>query len=105
MEFDRSATVIVAARDARAASTVSRFRLPVWIAGVTPSERVARHLQFSYGVQPVLEQEPITDWRAFARAWDASHDLTSTMGVLIRGPSSDRPDASHAIELIDLVGP
>jgi pyruvate kinase len=102
MEFDRSATVIVAARDARAASTVSRFRLPVWIAGVTPSERVARHLQFSYGVQPVLAREPITDWRAFARAWGASHDVASTMGVLVRGPSPDRPDASHAIELLDL---
>ena len=102
VEFDRSATLIVAARDTRAASTVSRFRLPAWIAAVTPSERVARHLQFSYGVEPVLEREPIADWRAFTRAWAASNGLAPTMGVLVRGPSADRPDAPHAIELLDL---
>jgi pyruvate kinase len=102
MEFDQSAAVVVATRDGRTARSVARFRMPVWIAAVTPNERVARCLQFSYGVHPVFEPEPVSNWSVFARTWAASHGLAGTMGILVRGPSEDRPDANHAIELIDL---
>jgi pyruvate kinase len=102
MEFDRSAAVVVPTAGGRTARSIARFRLPVWIAAVTRSERVARQLQFSYGVHPVFEAEPVADWSIFTREWVAAHGLAGTMGVLLRGPSVDRPDTNHAIELVDL---
>src|SRR5262245_61633336 len=57
MEFDGSAAVVVPTARGRTARSIARFRLPVWIAAVTPSEGVARHLHLSYGVHPVLQPE------------------------------------------------
>jgi pyruvate kinase len=102
MEFGRAAAVVVPTDAGRVARSIARFRLPVWIAAVTPSETVARQLHFSYGVHPVLEPGPVADWNAFTRAWIASHGLSGTMAVLLRGPSADRARANHAMELVDL---
>ena len=103
MEFGKSAAVVVPTGGGRTARSIARFRLPVWIAAVTPSERVARHLHLSYGVHPVRQPGQIADWGAFAREWVASHGLRGTLAVLLRGPSADR--ANHAMELIDLGTP
>jgi len=100
MEFGGSAAVVVPTGGGRTARSIARFRLPVWIAAVTQSERVARELQFSYGVHPVFEAEPVADWSLFTREWVASHGLSGTMGVVLRGPSVNRPN--HVMELIDL---
>jgi pyruvate kinase len=103
MEFGQSAAVVVPTEAGRTARSIARFRLPVWIAAVTASERVARQLHFSYGVHPVRQLVPIADWNAFTHEWVASHGLSGTMAVLVRGPSADRPHANHALELVDLV--
>jgi len=105
MEFDRSAVVVVPTGMGRTARSIARFRLPVWIAAVTPRDAVARRLMFSYGVHPELRPEPVADWNAFAREWTQSHGLTGTMAVLVRGPSADGPRVNHAMELIDLAPP
>ena len=52
----RAAAVVVPTGSGRMARSIARFRLPVWIAAVTPSERVARQLHFSYGVHPVRQR-------------------------------------------------
>jgi pyruvate kinase len=105
MEFGKSACVVVPTGGGRTARTIARFRLPVWIAAVTPSEPIARHLHFSYGVHPVRQDGPVTDWNAFTREWVALHGLSGSMAVLLRGPLPDRPSANHAVELIDLGTP
>jgi pyruvate kinase len=102
MEFGSSAAVVVPTSVGRTARSIARFRLPVWVAAVTPSERVARQLHLSYGVHPVCQPGPVADWNAFTREWVASHGLMGTMAVLLRGPLSDHPPANHAMELIDL---
>ncbi len=102
MEFGKSAAVVVATEAGRTARTIARFRLPVWIAAVTPREPVARHLLLSYGVHPVWQTGPVTDWDAFTREWVASHGLSGPMAVLLHGPSADHPHAKHTMELIDL---
>ena len=102
MEFDGSAAVVVPTARGRTARSIARFRLPVWIAAVTPSEGVARHLHLSYGVHPVLQPEPVTDWSAFTREWVTSHGLSGTLAVLLRGPSPDGRHANHALELVAL---
>jgi pyruvate kinase len=105
MEFGTPAAVVVPTGGGRTARSIARFRLPVWIAGITPNEGVARSLHFSYGVHPVQQSEPVDDWEAFTRAWVASHGLPATMALLLRGPSQDSHRTSHAVELIDLSPP
>jgi pyruvate kinase len=105
MEFGRSAAVVVPTGGGRTARSIARFRLPVWIAGVTPNEGVARNLHFSYGVHPVRQSEPIVDWDAFAREWVRSHGLEGSMAVLLRGPSQDPQRTNHVMELIALDPP
>jgi len=102
MEFGRSAAVVVPTESGRAARSIARFRLPVWIAAVTPSEAVARQLHLSYGVHPVLQSAPVADWNAFTREWVARHGLPGTMAVLLRDPSGDGARANHGMELVDL---
>jgi pyruvate kinase len=105
MEFGKAAAVVVLTAGGRTARSISRFRLPVWIAAVTEGEEAARHLHLSYGVQPVPSPQPVADWNAFTREWIAAHGLTGAMAVLLRGPSADRPGANHAMELIDVGRP
>jgi pyruvate kinase len=102
MGFGKSAAVVVPTGAGRTARSIARFRLPVWIGAVTASERTARQLHFSYGVQPVRQPGPVADWDAFTRDWVTSHGLAGTMAVLLRGPSPDRSHAKHAMELVDL---
>jgi pyruvate kinase len=102
MEFGKSTAVVVPTEAGRTARSIARFRLPVWIAAVTPSEWIARQLHFSYGVHPELEPGPVSDWNAFTREWVRSHGLAGTMAVLLRGPSAAHPRANHAMELVDL---
>jgi pyruvate kinase len=105
IEFGKSAVVVVTTGSGRTVRSVARFRLPVWIAGVASSEGVARHLHFSYGVHPVRQSGRIDDWDTFTRELVASHGLSGTMAVLLRGPSDDPGRANHAMELIDLDTP
>src|SRR5690349_23981739 len=62
MEFGTCASVVVPTSRGRTARSVARFRLPVWIAAVTPDEPVARRLHLSYGVHPVPHAAEVTDW-------------------------------------------
>ena len=102
IEFGKSAAVVVPTASGQTARSIARFRLPVWIAGVTSSERAARHLHFSYGVQPVVPVDPVDDWDRFTREWVSSHRLPGSIAVLLRGPSENPPRANHALELIHL---
>jgi pyruvate kinase len=102
MEFGRSAAVVIPTATGRTARSIARFRLPVWIAGVTPSEQVARHLHFSYGVHPVRRDEAVGDWSNFTRDWVRAHRLSGSLAMLVRGPSREHPHTNHAMELIDL---
>jgi pyruvate kinase len=102
MEFAGSAAVVVPSETGRMARSIARFRLPVWIAAVTASERTARQLHFSYGVHPELRPGPVLDWNALTREWVASHALPGARAMLLRGPSADRPRANHVMELVDL---
>ena len=96
------AAVIVPTRSGATARSITRFRLPVWIVGVSSKEATCQGLQFSYGVYPVHEPEHPEDWRAFARDWMGSHGVKGDLVVLTEGPSSKHPDANHRMELIDL---
>jgi pyruvate kinase len=102
LERSAAAAVIVPTVSGTTARNVTRFRLPVWILGVSPREATCCALNFSYGVHPHLELEHPTDWKAFALRWMAEEDVHGDMVILTEGPSEDNPDVGHRMELLSV---
>jgi pyruvate kinase len=102
--FERSSTaaVFVPTMSGATARNIARFRMPVWIAAVSPNYETCQKLQFSYGVYPVHEPEHPSDWNAYAKDWVNSHGLNGSIALLTEGPSQRNPDANHRMELINL---
>lgn len=81
---------------------ISRFKMPVWIAAVSPEEATCQGLQFSYGVSPIHAPEHSPDWNTFSRQWVQREGLAVGLVVLAEGPSRNHPTANHRLEIIDL---
>ena len=94
--------VIVPTATGYTARMASRFKLPVWIAAVSPEEATCQGLQFSYGVSPVHTPEHPDDWSAFARGWVRSEGLAEGLVVLTEGPSRSNLQTNPRLEIIDL---
>lgn len=84
------------------ARMVSRFKLPVWIAAVSPEEATCHGMQFSYGVSPVHALEYPQDWNLFASNWVQSEGLDEGLVVLTEGPSQRNLQTNPRLEIIDL---
>ncbi|MEJ2723250.1 MAG: pyruvate kinase [Deltaproteobacteria bacterium] len=94
--------VIVPTLSGAAARSIARYRLPVWIAGVSSQEATCQRLQFTYGVYPVHEPDHPEDWKAFAGDFLHAHGVEGGLVVLTEGPSLKHPEANNRMELIDL---
>jgi pyruvate kinase len=105
LEHISPAAVIVPTRSGASARSITRFRLSVWIVGVSSQETTCQRLQFSYGVYPVHEPDHPEDWRVYARNWLNSYGVRGNLALLTEGPSSKHPDANHRMEIIDLDRP
>ena len=102
MESVTPAVVMVPTRSGATARSIARYRLPVWIAGVSSQEATCQNLQFTYGVFPVCEPDHPENWRAYARAWLHDHGLQGDLVILSEGPSSRHPEANNRMELMEL---
>jgi pyruvate kinase len=97
--------VLVPTRSGKTARAISRCKPPVWIVATSSDPATCQGLAFSYGVHPVdLAEEP-ADWREYAARWLPEHGLIADRMLLVAGPSSRNPNASHRIELMRLSGP
>ena len=97
------AALIVPSKSGASVRSITRFRLPVWIAAVSSNEATCQQLQFSYGVQPVyLPDDEIEDWNSFARDWLKRHELEGDLVILAAGPSPKHPQANNRMEIIDM---
>ncbi len=94
--------VIVPTVTGHTARMVARFKLPVWIAAVSPEEATCQRLQFSYGVSPVHAPKHPGDWSVFAKRWAKDEQLTTGTVVLTEGPSQDNPDSNPRLEIFAL---
>lgn len=94
--------VIVHTVNGHTARMISRFKLPVWIAAIGTDKTTCSGLHFSYGVSPVLTPELPNNWNTFAKKWVQDEELPDGLVVLIKGPSSNNPNANHCLEIIDL---
>jgi len=98
----KPALVIVPTRSGATARSISRYRLPVWILGVSSQHATCQRLQFTYGVHPHHEPDHPEDWRAYARKWVQDYGAQGDLVILTEGPSSRHPEANNRMELIDL---
>ncbi len=99
---DRVAAGLTPTASGYSARSLARFRLPVWIIAVSPSEKTCQELQFSYGVFALLEKEHPGDWTAYARRYAAALGLEGTCIIQTEGPSPDHPSANYRMEIIKL---
>ncbi|MCX5898599.1 MAG: pyruvate kinase [Proteobacteria bacterium] len=102
LEHISPAAVFVPTLTGATARSIARFRLPVWITGVSSQEQTCRRLQFSYGVYPVHEPDHPEDWNAYSRAWLAKHGVEGNIVIVTEGPSSKHPEANNRMEILDL---
>ncbi len=102
VESVEPALVLVPSLTGGTARSITRFRLPVWIAAVSSDKRICQQLTFSYGIYPVFESDPPEVWNDFVRDWLRSHGVEGDFVVLSTGPSPKYPDANNRIEIIDL---
>lgn len=98
----QTAAVIVPSRSGATTRNITRYRLPVWILGVSSQKKTCQDLVFSYGVTPVHESDHPTHWRTWIHEQLKKHGLKGNWAVLTEGPSGKYPDRNTRIELIDL---
>ena len=94
--------VFVPTQSGATARSIARFRLPVWVVALSPSELTCQQLQFSSGVHPIHETDPPNDWREYVRLWLHEHEVKGDLVILVQGPSRSNPSANHRMEIIDL---
>ncbi len=96
------AAIVAPTASGHTARSLSRFRLPTWIFGVSASEKTCRNLLFSYGVWPILEPDHPRDWTQQAQGYAREFSLAGTYMLQTEGPSPAHPDANHKMEIIPL---
>lgn len=96
------AAIVTPTRSGATARRISRFRLPVWIAGVSSQRKTCQELIFSYGVLPVYEPDHPKDWRSWIRDWLKQQDEDGQLIILTEGPSAKYPNRNNRMEIIDL---
>jgi pyruvate kinase len=102
MAASSPAAVVVPTRSGTTARAIARFRLPVWIAAPTDAAHAARHLQFTYGAEPVFMPQLPAEWTAFTRDWVCAEELPGRVALLVEGPSPASPQANHRMEILQL---
>ncbi|MFC1580188.1 pyruvate kinase [Thermodesulfobacteriota bacterium] len=102
LEHISPAAVIVPTNSGASARGITRFRLPVWIVGVSSKDSTCQGLQFSYGTCPVHEPDHPDNWNAFAKEWLQEQGIGGDIVVLTEGPSTKHPEANNRMEIIDL---
>jgi pyruvate kinase len=98
------AAVFVPTHSGRTARSIARFKLPVWIVGVSSQEETCQRLLFSGGVYPMYESDHPLDWNAYVRDWLRNHTMEGDIAILTEGPSSEHPEANNRMEIIQLMG-
>ena len=104
LEHISPAAVFVPTHSGTTARSIARFKLPVWIVGVSSREDTCQRLLFTSGVYPVCEPEHPEDWNAYVRNWLRTHEVKGNLVILTEGPSSKHPEANNRMEIIELRG-
>ena len=96
------AVVLVPTRSGSTARMISRFKPLVWLVAPCADPVACQGLAFSYGVHPIDCAEEPESWRDLAARWLREHQLPGRIAMLVAGPSTRNPDASHRVEFLRL---
>jgi len=102
LQYLKPAAVFVSTGSGASARQLSMFRLPVWIAALSPSEKTCQDLLFSYGVVPLHEPNPPRSWNAYVKEWVRRHELPGEFAILTRQPSANEAESNHRMEVMNL---
>ena len=96
------AAVIVPTHSGATARNITRYRLPVWVLGVSSQAKTCQELIFSYGIIPIHEPDHPNRWRQWIRTNLQLLDIMGDRAILTEGPSAKYPDRNDRMEIIDL---
>ena len=96
------ALIIAPTKTGAIARRIARFRLPVWIVGVSRHRHTCQQLQFSYGVHPHYEKEHPDNWKSFAGDFMKQYGIQGEIVILAERPSSSHPSGNNRMEILDL---
>ncbi|MGE5246924.1 MAG: pyruvate kinase [Verrucomicrobiota bacterium] len=99
------AGVVVPSRSGGTARRLARLRFPAWITAPTTREETCQALQFSHGIHPVMLEESPKEWRSWAKQWLANHEAPGDYLILYEGRSTDHPDVTQRMEVIERHAP
>jgi len=102
LEYSSPAAVFAPTHSGATARSLSLFRLPVWIIGLSSNGTTCQGLVFSSGVYPVFNEDHPKDYTPFVRTWLKEHEMQGDIAMLTEGPSSKHPETNHKMEIIDL---
>ncbi len=102
LEYADPAAVFVPTQSGATARSLSLFRLPEWIIGISSNAATCQGLVFSSGVYPVINDEHPEDYTPFVRTWIKENGIPGDIAVLTEGPSPKHPGTNHKMEIIDL---
>jgi pyruvate kinase len=102
LQYLKPAAVFASTISGASARRLSVFRLPVWIAALSPSEKTCQDLLFSYGVIPLQEKNPPDSWSSYVREWVRRHELSGEFAILTRQPSANEIESTHRMEVMNL---
>ncbi|HVK58951.1 MAG TPA: pyruvate kinase, partial [Candidatus Kapabacteria bacterium] len=102
IQYLRPAAVFASTTSGASARRLSTFRLPVWIAALSQSDKTCQDLLFSYGVVALHEPHPPRSWNAYVKDWVGRHKLPGEFAILTRLPSANELESNHRMEVIHL---
>ncbi len=105
LEYASPAAVFTPTHSGATARSLCLFRLPVWIIGISSSQRTCQGLIFSSGVYPVFNEDHPKDFTPFVRAWLKQYGLQGDIALLTEGPSTKHPDTNNRMEIINVGNP
>jgi pyruvate kinase len=102
LEYLNPAAVVASTDNGRAARWLSAFRLPVWIAAVSPSEKTCQDLVFSYGVTPVHEPNEPAAWDTYVKDWVRGSKLPGDFVIQTQRRNVNPAQTDYRMEIIHL---
>ncbi|HMJ65905.1 MAG TPA: pyruvate kinase [Candidatus Binatia bacterium] len=102
LEYLKPAAVFVLTEQGDSVRRLAAFRLPVWIAAVSPNIRTCQNLIFSYGVIPVHESKPPLSRNGHAREWVKHHQLPGQFAILTQRLREKDLEKGHRMDILNL---
>jgi len=101
VEALRPAAIVTPTMSGATPRRISRFRVPMWIVAVSPSEATCQRLAFTYGVIAIHEAARPASWEGYAYDWVQAHGVPGDLALLTHGSATFHAGGTNEIRLVD----